>query len=121
MQRVFGRLALLAFSISLLAFQKPEDMSKDFKPAEIVSAADAAYPPSSIASGTVVLKLIIGPSGQVEDTRVIRDIPSLTQEAKRSAKQWKFRPATLNGKPIRTQVVAAFTFVNPVLTPTAKG
>jgi len=120
MRPLAGKLAALALSAGLLGVQKPANVSVQFEPAQIVSAAEAFYPPTSIASGTVVLRLTVGESGQVEDVRVVRDIPSLTQEAVRSAMKWKFRPAALDGRPIRTGVVAAFTFVNPTLIPNIK-
>jgi len=119
MQRVLGGLAVVVLSAGRLWAQKPENVSTNFNPAEILSAAEAIYPPNSIAAGTVVLQLTIGRSGQLEETKVIRDIPSLTQEAVRSAKKWKFRPAALDGKPVSTKVIAAFSFVRPVLVPQA--
>jgi periplasmic protein TonB len=115
MKRVVRGAAVLVLSAGLLWAQKPASASANFEPAEILSAAEAVYPQNSIAAGTVVLQLTIGRSGQVEETKVIHDIPSLTPEAIRSAMKWKFRPAALNGEAVSTKVIAAFTFVRPVL------
>jgi hypothetical protein len=46
---------------------------------------------------------------------VIRDIASLTEEAARAVKQWKFKPARLDGHPVATPMVVAFTFSQPTI------
>jgi len=113
MQRWVAIVAMFVLSTGLSLTQKPEEAPPRFAPAEIVSAADAYYPVNSVAFGTVVLQVTIGPSGKPEQVRVARDIPSLTPEALRAVKKWKFRPATLDGKPVRSVIAVAFTFVSP--------
>jgi TonB family protein len=120
LQRLAAAAAVLVCAANLAWSGPQAGDTAQFQPAEIAYAADATYPPTSIASGTVVLELSVSPSGQVENVRVVRDIPSLTQEAVRSAKKWKFRPATLDGKPVATKTVVAFTFVNPTLVPNVR-
>jgi periplasmic protein TonB len=43
---------------------------------------------------------VIGPSGRVQDARVLRSIPLLDQAALEAVKQWEFTPTTLNGVPV---------------------
>jgi len=101
--------------------QKPDqEKPPQFEPAEVISAANTYYPPLSVAFGTVVLQVTIGESGQIEEVKVIRHIPSLTEEAMRSVKQWKFKPAMLDGKPVRSKMAVAFTFTRRQLFPIPK-
>ena len=118
-----SRMALTVLLIALLggaalAQQKEPNEEPRFEPAEVVAAVEAPYPPRSVAAGTVVLEVTVGASGAIEEVRRIRDVPSLSEAAERSLKQWKFRPAMLDGRPIRSKVAAAFSFTRPIVTPT---
>ena len=44
-------------------------------------------------------------------------VASLTEAAERSLRQWKFRSATLDARPVRASIVTAFTFTRPVVVP----
>jgi protein TonB len=53
--------------------------------------------------GSVWIECVVRPDGTVTDARVIRSLDSrygLDEEAIAAAKQWRFRPGTLNGKPV---------------------
>ena len=89
-----------------------------FESADLVSAKDIPYPVQSIAIGTVVLEATVSESGNVEDVRPIREIPSLTDVAIESVKSWHFKPASLEGRPIRSRTAVAVTF-NPAAAPVA--
>lgn len=88
-----------------------------FQPPEVLATADAAYPINSVAFGTVVLEVHLDASGEIQDVRVARDIPSLTKQALQSIKQWRFKPAMMGGKPVKSVVPVAFIFVRPDLYP----
>jgi protein TonB len=88
-----------------------------FQPPVILQTADAAYPIKSVAFGTVVLEVHLDAAGEIEDVRVARDIPTLTEQALQAIKRWRFQPATLDGKPVASIVPVAFTFVRPDLLP----
>jgi TonB family protein len=78
-----------------------------FEPAELVSAADdLRYPIHSTAVGTVVLEMTISEKGTVENVRIIREIPSLTEAAVESVRKWQFKPAISDGKPTRSRAVS---------------
>lgn len=88
--------------------------ASSFEVADLVSAADdLRYPPQSIAVGTVVLEITVDEKGAVESVRAIREIPSLTEAAVESVRTWQFKPAILDGRPVRSRTVAAVTF-NPL-------
>ena len=89
-----------------------------FESAEIVSASDVPYPVESIAVGTVVLEATIGETGTVEEVWPIREIPSLTEVALQAVKSWHFKPASLDGKSVRSRTAVAVTF-NPAAAPAA--
>lgn len=88
-----------------------------FVPPQILRTVDAAYPIKSVAFGTVVVEVHVAASGEIADVRVVRDIPSLTEQAVKAVKEWKFQPASLGGKPVASIVPVAFTFVRPDLVP----
>ncbi len=51
--------------------------------------------------GVVSVEAIIDREGDVTNVRVIKGLPmGLTDEAVKAIKRWKFKPATLNGKPV---------------------
>ena len=121
MQRMVGAIATFALFVGLAWGQKlDQEKPPRFEPAEVVSAANTYYPPLSVAFGTVMLQATIGESGEIEAVKVIRDIPSLTEEAIRSAKKWKFKPATLDARPVRSAIPVAFTFTRRQLFPIPK-
>ena len=51
--------------------------------------------------GNVILQAIIDRNGDVVNVRVIKGQPmGLSEKAIEAIRQWKFQPATLNGKPV---------------------
>jgi TonB family protein len=89
-----------------------------FKSAEVISATDVSYPVQSIAVGTVLLEVIVGETGKVEDVRPVREIESLTEVATDSVRSWRFNPGLLEGKAVRSRTTVAVTF-NPAAIPAA--
>lgn len=88
-----------------------------FDPPSVTSTAQALYPPHSVASGTVILEVGLDTEGKISDVRVVHDIPSLTESAQQSLRQWKFQPAILDGGPVKSKVTVAFTFSSANLGP----
>jgi protein TonB len=109
MKRLMAILALLVIGATLSLAQRPEDAPR-FEAAEVLSTVEPGYPPNSIAAGTVVLQVSLDKWGEIEAVKVLKDIKSLTREAERALRKWKFKPAQLDGKPVKSTLVAAFTF-----------
>jgi protein TonB len=51
--------------------------------------------------GVVILQTIIDKDGNITDVKALKGLPmGLTESAMEAVTQWKFKPATLNGKPV---------------------
>ena len=51
--------------------------------------------------GVVILQTIINKDGDITDVKVLKGLPmGLAEAAVSAVKQWKYEPATLNGKPV---------------------
>jgi TonB family protein len=119
MRRLGVLLALLVLGWGFVRAQAPNERPPEknyrkFEPAEVVSADKAIRPYNSVAFGTVLLQITIDAAGEAQEITVVRAIPSLTESALKSAKKWKFNPAKLDGKPVRSTIQLAFVFVPPV-------
>ena len=85
-------------------------------PPQPTKIVDPGYPAQSVAEGVVILQMEIDASGRVHRTDIVTDVPSLTRAAAHAASQWKFKPALHGGKPVAGTVIAAISFLRPVLT-----
>jgi TonB family protein len=73
------------------------------------------YPPNARgmnASGAVKVAITIGENGRVIEAKAVSGHPALRSAAEEAAKKWVFRPASLDGVPMRQQDVLTFSF-NP--------
>lgn len=51
--------------------------------------------------GVVIVQAIVNKTGDVTNVKVLKGLPmGLEEEAVKAIKRWKFKPATLNGKPV---------------------
>jgi protein TonB len=62
------------------------------------------------AEGTVVIEALVDEQGRVADARVVKSIPLLDPSALDAAKQWEFKPATLNGEPVPVLLMLEIQF-----------
>ncbi len=61
--------------------------------------------------GTVILQVIVGRDGRVESYQVLRSDGDLFTEAAISAvKKYRYKPGTMNGKPVKFRVIERFRF-----------
>lgn len=61
--------------------------------------------------GVVVLQATIDQNGDVTDVKVLKGLRmDLNEAALRAAGQWKFKPATLHGRPVAVYYNLAFNF-----------
>jgi len=80
----------------------------------ILKKVPPAYPPlarQAHIQATVLLKVVINKSGDVESTQLISGHPMLAPAAIDAVKQWKYKPYLLNGEPVEveTNVTVNFT------------
>jgi protein TonB len=61
--------------------------------------------------GVVILEAIITKDGSVSDVRILRGInPLLDNAAMRAVQQWRYKPATFNGRPVPVYLTVTVTF-----------
>lgn len=79
-----------------------------------ITKVDPKYPAEAIRQnieGEVVLYAIIRANGSVDSIQIVRHLDSLVdREAVAALAQWKFRPATRNGKPVAVEAVVHIPF-----------
>jgi TonB family protein len=113
---VFNPAALQTKNLNLPSVQPaPPPNPQGYLPPEISQATYATYPPNSVATGAVVLEVIVGDSDQVRKVSVIRSVSSLTSPAITAVKSWSFNSGTYEGKAIDSNVIIAFVFRLPTL------
>jgi TonB family protein len=72
------------------------------------------YPPvarAAHASGTVVVQVTIDESGNVTDARAVSGHPLLQASAVQAARQARFYPTLLSGKPVKVTGTLSYNFV----------
>lgn len=60
--------------------------------------------------GTVLVQALVGKDGRVKDVRVQKSIPMLDASAIAAVKQWVFKPALSNNKPVAVWVAVPVKF-----------
>ena len=60
--------------------------------------------------GTVLVQALVGKDGRVKDVRVVKTIPMLEAAAVAAVKQWVFKPALSNNKPVAVWVAVPVKF-----------
>lgn len=60
--------------------------------------------------GQVVIQALVGKDGRVKDTRVVKSIPMLDASAITAVKQYVFKPALSNNKPVAVWVAIPIRF-----------
>jgi len=111
--------ALMAAPPSFAPVLTKRDSSPDEKsgyiPAGIVAGPHPQYPINAAALGAVVVQVRVNALGKIEQVKAIRDFYPFTQFALSAARKWQFQAATLDGKPIPSNVAIAFVFSAPAV------
>jgi len=80
---------------------------------EAVTKVQPEYPDlarSASVDGTVLVQALVGKDGKVKDTKVVKSIPMLDDAAVKAVKQWVFKPALSNNKPVAVWVAVPVKF-----------
>ncbi len=83
-------------SLPTLAPAKPPETT----PAEIIKRVPPTYPPLALSAhltGTVTVAATVSKEGRVTAVQVISGPPLFREAATSAVKQWRFKPATVNG------------------------
>jgi TonB family protein len=87
--------------------------SGEFVDASVIKKAKPIYPAGAKTmgvSGKVEVKVVISEGGRVIEATAVSGHVALRAAAVDAARQWVFKPATLDGLPMRTESVLTFTF-----------
>lgn len=78
------------------------------------SIAMPPYPPLALAGSVVMFEVVVDERGSVARLRPISSDPGFDSAAMDVVWSWKFRPATVNGRPVRSVAYVIFGFSQPV-------
>ncbi|HEY7181878.1 MAG TPA: energy transducer TonB [Blastocatellia bacterium] len=81
--------------------------------ANVITSVKPAYPLAARnrgLSGKVDVRVVISEMGRVVDAKALNGPMMLQGAAIAAARQWVYKPATLNGAPVKTESVLTFTF-----------
>ena len=98
-------------SAGTLKPQTDAAVQAEFQPAEVLHGKYPLYPVDATAFGTVVLEATLTARAEVENVKVVRDLPPFTTHTRDAVGEWRFMAATDNGSPIASKVVLAFVFL----------
>ncbi len=85
-----------------------------YAPAGILAVAYANNI-NTVTTASVVAQISLDAAGQVTDTHVLYGKDPFTAQALEAFKKWQFQAATLDGKPVPSDVVVAYIFPMPVV------
>ncbi len=95
----------------------PFQVGGDVTPPVVLNHVAPIYPVTARRariSGAVVIEAVIDRAGVVRDTRVVKPLPfGLSEAALDAVRQWKFRPGTLDGKPVDVKFNLTINFHLP--------
>jgi protein TonB len=80
---------------------------------EAITKVPPSYPDlarEANVDGTVMVQALVGKDGKVKDTKVVKSIPMLNDAALAAVKQWVFKPALSNNKPVAVWVAVPVKF-----------
>ena len=78
------------------------------------STTTPAYPPQALDSGVVMLEVEVDEKGAVADVEILNQTEGFDAVAVEAARKFRFQPAKLDGRPVRSFAVVVFGFPQPV-------
>jgi protein TonB len=98
----------------------PEAAMQSIEPVNVSEAAERAlltdqpavdYPAGAKGQpGTVTLQVLIGRDGAVQDAKFMQGSLVFAKAAIEGVKQWKFKPYSMNGRPVSVQTLLTINF-----------
>jgi TonB family protein len=91
----------------------PRPVAPDVADAYKLSGSLPSYTPAAKAArqtGTVLAKVCVGTMGAVSSVTVLRGLPLLDDEVRRTVERWRYRPFLYNGRAVPFCHVASFVF-----------
>jgi TonB family protein len=91
----------------------PQRLSQGLLEGSVIKRRLPAYPltaRSMNAYGKVEVRIVISEAGQVIEATAISGHPALRTAAVDAAREWVYKPTTLNGAPTKVETVLTFTF-----------
>jgi len=108
-----GSLGSLASTKQPEAPAEPRPVGGDVTPAKLISSVGPVYPQmakNQRVSGDVKVDALIDASGRVTTMRVVSGPALLHQAAMDALRQWRYQPATLDGKPVSMHLAVTLQF-----------
>jgi protein TonB len=90
----------------------PESAAREL----LTQPVDPAYPEAAKAGaqrGSVVLQVLIGRDGSVQDAKFLQGSLVFARAAIDAVKQWRFKPYSMNGRAVAVQSVITLKFQPP--------
>jgi protein TonB len=116
----FGFLAAVVFVQAALVSGQEIPAPGTILPPQVVRTVRAGYTPEAKAAGiegTVLVDALVLTDGTVaDDAKVLESLDpefGLDNEAVKASKQWQFKPATKDGRPVTARVVIEHIFRLP--------
>jgi TonB family protein len=72
------------------------------------------YPPRALSDAIVLVEVLVGVDGRVQDAAVLQGGTGFDEEALATAREWGFRPARRSGQLVPTYAYLVFGFRQPV-------
>lgn len=92
----------------------PRAIGGDVRPPVLIFEREPDYPEAARLAhkdGVVILEAVITAGGAVDEIRILRSAnPLLDAAAERAVRQWKYTPATLNGRAVSVYLTVTVTF-----------
>ena len=95
---------LLGLGMLVARSRQDDQAASGFVPAQAISPHGPVELVTPVPHDAVLLEVTVNPQGEVEDVQVLHDYPGATEDALRAIQRWKFRPAMIDGKPIRSSI-----------------
>jgi TonB family protein len=85
-----------------------------FNPPAVVSSVTPVFPANALGAGSVVVSVSLDAAGKIQNVKIIKGSEGFNFSALEAIKQWRFKPATLDGQPIPSMIPVAFSFGQPI-------